>query len=89
MVKRVVNAKLIAILPLKPEDVKSDCFSWLKIFHGSDGHVYYAYLHEDWIYCPLKNINIDYCEFQKCEDCKETEFFVIVNNERVPVKRLT
>jgi hypothetical protein len=84
------KAKQVVSLPLKPEDVITDCFSWVKIFHGENGAVFYCYEHEDWTYCPLKNINIDYCQYEcSCSDCPEAKYFVLVNDEKIPVNKLT
>jgi len=93
--KWVFKAKKIASIPLKPWDCDESCFSWIYIFHGKNGHVYYCYDHNDWLYCPLKNIPIEYCEDLKecknCSNCPNTEYFVYLENKEdlIPVKCLT
>jgi hypothetical protein len=86
----VIEAKKIAVLPLRPWDCDDINFSWIYIFHGSDGHIYYNFERENFESCPLKDIMIDYCEYNcQCSECPDSEFFVIVDGKKIPVKRLT
>jgi len=86
----VIQAKKIISIPLKPWDYENECFSWITFYHGSNGHVYYNYSHSDWSYCPLKNIPNEYCPYDlQCSNCSEAKDFVLLDNQKLPVKRLT
>jgi hypothetical protein len=90
MGKMIFKAKFICSLPLKAWDNKETCFSWIKIFHGSNGHVYYYFDHENWSYCPIKNIPNEYCEHNcPCSECPETEHFIDFEGVILPVRCLT
>ncbi|MCC6026681.1 MAG: hypothetical protein LM575_06910 [Caldimicrobium sp.] len=85
----VFKAKKIAELQLRPWDSNTDCFSIINIFHAENGGVYYNFSHEDAIYCPLKNIPLEYCHSCDCKNCPEASFFIVdENGVKHPVKKL-
>jgi len=92
--KLIVKARLIDTLPLKPWDYKEvECFSCVNIYHGENGHIYFNYVHSDWIYCPLHNIPIENCPYddKTCQSCPDAKDFVVLDDQDtpIPVNRLT
>jgi len=95
--KWVFKAKKIASLPLKAWDYEEvECFSYVNIYHGANGHVYYSYTHSDWEYCPLHNVPIENCPYgnekRSCQNCPDAKDFIVLEGQEdllIPVNRLT
>ena len=95
--KWVRKGVLIATLPLCSDDKLDwgeECFSYVHIYRSPEsGGVFFNYSHEDAIYCPLKNIYIDYCPHKDkdipCRACPDAEFFLELEDGKiVPVLKL-
>ena len=95
MMKWVFKAKKVAEVPLKSWDNFEECYSSIQIFHGANGHIYYAFIHSDWQYCPLHDCPLENClhweRNRSCNDCPDTSYFLYLENDDFifPVNRLT
>jgi len=71
-----------------------DRFSWVRVLYcQEDGNVYYYYQPAEADtnpICPLDGLKwIEECRYGvPCSQCPEAKYFVLINRERIPVKRL-
>ena len=95
MDKWIFKAKKIVEIPIKSWDNEEQCYSSVEIYWGANGHIYYAYKHSDWTYCPLHNVPIENCIYDEikrsCCECPDTKDFIVTdeNDIPLPVNRLT